>query len=84
MKNTYKEISNSIEEIYKQYNDDNCNNWMQLLIIKNKKIKITKLLNSLNKKNIQCKKAWSNIDRLDFLKKFPKMKIEQKVISTYK
>ena len=48
---------------------------MQLLIIKNKKIKITELLNLLNKKNIQSKKSWPDIDKLDFLKKFPKMKI---------
>lgn len=66
---------NEYFEIYKQYNDDNCNNWMQLLIIKNKKIKITELLNLLNKKNIQSKKSWPDIDKLDFLKKFPKMKI---------
>ena len=61
-------------EIYKQKNGSNCNNWMQLLIIKDKKIKINKLLLHLNQNNIQAKRAWSNINKYNYLKMFPSMK----------
>lgn len=60
-------------KIFSQFNNDRCNNWMQLLIIKNNKIKINKLLELLNQKNIQSKRAWSNINKFNYLKKFPSM-----------
>ncbi len=71
-----KNITNSQKyfEIYKQKNGSNCNNWMQLLIIKDKKIKINKLLLHLNQNNIQAKRAWSNINKYNYLKIFPSMK----------
>ena len=46
---------------------------MQLLIVKNKKLKITKLLEVLKKNKIESKRAWSNIDNFGYLKKFPSM-----------
>ena len=57
-------------KIFSQFNNDRCNNWMQLLIIKNNKIKINKLLELLNQKNIQSKRAWSNINKFNYLKNF--------------
>ncbi len=60
-------------EIYNQHNNDNCNNWMQLLIVKDKKLKINKLLEILKKNKIESKRAWSDIDKFNYLKKFPSM-----------
>ena len=60
-------------EIFKQPSNNRVNNWMQLLITKNNKINIDKLIKILNKKNVQCKRAWPIISNFKYLKKYPSM-----------
>ena len=76
----YKKVFSGINGIEILGEPKKCfsNFWLQTLILKkNKKVSINKLLEYLNKKGYQVRPTWDLISDMKFYKNFPKMNLSQ-------
>lgn len=74
-----KNFGDDIKEhvcFYKEANDCRSNYWLQTLILKKSNLRLRDfLLKKLNHKNIASRPIWQPLHMINYLKKFPKMKM---------
>lgn len=60
--------------LYREGKNRKSNYWLQLLILKNRKEKMSSIVKFLLKKKIEVRPGWTSMTKINFLKKYPKMK----------
>ena len=78
----YNSKFDKIDEVYLYKEPKNClsNYWLQTLVLKNPSLKKRdEILNYLNSKNIKVRPIWKLMHKIDYLKKFQSMNLDNAI-----